>query len=929
MLKKLLLVLSVILFSSSLSYGFKPEGIVTGKVLDEATGYYLPGAVVKINDTKLGAITDKSGYFQILNVPTGKQKISVSYIGYSNAESEVDVTDQKTTSLTFKLTSGTVKSDEVLVLGDGLKGQAKALNTQKNKNNITNIISADQVGRFPDANVGDALKRVPGITVQNDQGEARFGLIRGTAARLNSVTINGNRIPSAEAENREVQLDLVSADMVQSIEVSKALTPDMDADAIGGSINLVTRNAPSERRISVTAGSGYNALSQEPILNGALIYGERLFDDKLGFVLSGSYNNHILGSDNIEAEWKFDDNDVAFMDDFQIRQYEVQRVRSSISLDFDYKFDENNTINLGGIFNNRDDWENRYRTRFRFDDKEDGAYPTEIVRQTKGGIGNGRTDFARLEAQQTMNFSLSGQHLLFNSLKMNWNSNYAKASEDRPNERYIDVAYDGVSVVQDLSSLEKPNVIYDNAENAFGKYELDKIEEQNQYTEDVDFNGRIDFELPLDWYNTKVKFGGRLRMKTKLRDNDFFEFSPTDSYEAQFLQEMYAGTANKTKDNFLPGNYTAGDFVSREFLGNLDLNDASKFDKEDIKEEYVPANFDAEENIFGGYLMSEHDFTDKLHILYGVRLEATELTYNANKFEVNEDEGTTTITPTTGTDSYVNILPSIHAKYAATNNDIIRIAWTNTLARPNYYDIAPYRQIVIDGGARELNEGNPELQPTMAMNFDLMYEHYYESVGILSLGTFYKDLTDFTYTFNTRDYVEPGTGDIYDDYSTPRNGASAQIMGAEIAFQRRLDFLPSFLENLNLYTNYTYTSSSVEGLGIEGRDDADITLPGTAEHTFNVSLSWENKDITFRVSGNYASSYIDELESEARNDKYYDEQFFLDINGSYKFTDQFSFFFEVNNLTNQPLRYFQGVSSRMMQLEFYNTRATAGIKFNL
>ena len=528
-----------------------------------------------------------------------------------------------------------------------------------------------------------------------------------------------------------------------------------------------------------------------------------------------------------------------------------------------------------------------------------------------------------------MNFALSGQHLLFNSLKMNWNSNYAKASEDRPNKRYIDVAYDGVSVVQDLSNSDRPNVIYDVSENTFSNYELDKIEELNQYTEDVDFNGKIDFELPIEWYNTKVKFGGRLRMKTKLRDNNFFEYKPTDDFEAQFLQGMYEGTSNKTKDNFLAGDYVAGDFVSREYLGNLDLNDASKFEKEDIKEEYVPANFDAEENIFGGYAMAEHDFTDKLHVLYGVRLESTDLKYNANKFEVNEDDGTTTITPTTGEDSYVNILPSIHAKYSATGNDVIRVAWTNTLSRPNYYDIAPYRQIVIDGGDRELREGNPALEPTKAMNFDLMYEHYYESVGLLSLGGFYKDLTDFTYTFNTRDYIEPGTGILYDDYSTPRNGASAQIMGAEIAFQRRLDFLPSFLENLNFYSNYTYTGSSVSGLGIEGRDESNLTLPGTAGHTFNVSLSWENKDLTLRVSGNYASSYIDELESQARNDRYCDEQFFLDVNGSYKFTDQFSFFFEVNNLTNQPLRYFQGIPSRLMQIEFYNTRATAGIKFNL
>ena len=215
------------------------------------------------------------------------------------------------------------------------------------------------------------------------------------------------------------------------------------------------------------------------------------------------------------------------------------------------------------------------------------------------------------------------------------------------------------------------------------------------------------------------------------------------------------------------------------------------------------------------------------------------------------------------------------------------------------------------------------------MNFDIMYEHYFESVGILSLGAFYKGLTDFIYDFNLNDYTDPTDGFTYDEYSTTKNGADATIMGAEIAFQRRLDFLPSFLKYLNLYTNYTFTNSTVDGLGLENRQDEDLSLPGTAEHTFNASISWENEDLTLRVSANYASDYIDELGDVARNDRYYDEQFFIDINGSYKFDDQFSVFFEGNNLTNQPLRYYQGISSRMMQLEYYNSRFTFGVKYNL
>ena len=929
MSKVLLKLMLLLIVSVTVATANQSKGVLTGQVIDAQTGFYLPGAVVKIEGTKFGAITDKVGKYTIVKAPEGEQVITVSYIGYLTQKDTVTLTDNITKTLDFALSVGAVQTDELVVLGDGLKGQSKALNTQKNKQNITNVISADQVGRFPDANVGDALKRVAGITVQNDQGEARFGLIRGTSARLNSVTINGNRIPSAEAENREVQLDLVSADMVESIEVSKALTPDMDADAIGGSINLVTRNSPSKERLSVTLGSGYNALSEVPIWNGALVYGDRYLDGKLGFVVSGSYNNHTLGSDNIEAEWDFDDDGNEFLSDFQIRQYEVQRVRSSVSLGFDYEFDANNFININGIFNHRDDWENRYRTRYRFDDLEDGRYITEIVRQTKGGSGDGRTDFARLEAQETMNYAINGEHLLFNSVEMNWGANYALASEDRPNERYIDVNIEDVPVGQLLGSLEKPNVSYDSQFDNFSSYGFDKIEETNQYTEDVDFNGRVDFKVPINWNNTKVSFGGRFRLKSKLRDNDFFEYSPTDAYESEFETLFKNGAANKTKDNFLPGDYVAGDFVSREVLGNLDLQDASKFDKEDVIEEYVPGNFDANEDIYAGYIMSRHEFSDKFNLLYGVRLEATSLTYNANKLVIDEESETTTITPTQGTDDYVNILPSIHTKYKFSQYDILRFAWSNSIARPNYYDIAPYRSIVLDGDERELEEGNPALEPTKAMNFDLMFEHYYESVGILSIGAFYKGLTDFIYDYNLNDYTDPTDGFTYDEYTTTRNGAEATIMGAEIAFQRRLDFLPSFLKYLNLYTNYTFTNSTVDGLGLEDRDDEDLSLPGTAEHTFNASISWENEDLTLRVSGNYASDYIDELGDEARNDSYYDEQFFLDVNGSYKFDDQFSVFFEANNLTNQPLRYYQGVSSRMMQLEYYNSRFTFGMKYNL
>src|SRR5690606_28183647 len=181
----------------------------------------------------------------------------------------------------------------------------------RNSKSVSSIVSIDQVGSSPQQNIGDALKRVPVITMQNDQGEARNIIARGLSPELNSVTLNGERIPSAEGDNRNVQMDLIPSDMIQTIEVNKAVLPSMDADAIGGSVNLVTRQAPNALRISGTAASGVNLLSNKPIWTGGMIIGNRFFNDKFGVIFSGSYNNHRFGSDNIEAVWKNYENGAA------------------------------------------------------------------------------------------------------------------------------------------------------------------------------------------------------------------------------------------------------------------------------------------------------------------------------------------------------------------------------------------------------------------------------------------------------------------------------------------------------------------------------------------------------------------------------------------------------------------------------------------
>src|SRR5690606_15653587 len=239
---------------------FAQNGVIAGKITDETNQFSLPGATIKIENSNRYTVSNQNGGYEFLNLPEGTYTVYVEYIGYVTAAQEVVVTANQTTTANFELIAGSEELEEIVIIGDFLRGQAKALNQQRNKSNITNIISSDQVGRFPDANIGDALKRVPGITMQNDQGEARNIIVRGLSPELNSVTLNGDRIPSAEGDNRNVQMDLIPADMISTIEVNKTLTPDMDADAIGGSVNLIMRAAPNRERVSATLAGGYSPI---------------------------------------------------------------------------------------------------------------------------------------------------------------------------------------------------------------------------------------------------------------------------------------------------------------------------------------------------------------------------------------------------------------------------------------------------------------------------------------------------------------------------------------------------------------------------------------------------------------------------------------------------------------------------------------------
>lgn len=908
------------------------QGTIRGRIID-ASKQTLPGASIYIENLRTGVTSDVNGYYTFSNLNPGTYTIKISYVGYSPVEMKITIPAGKTLEKDVVLNEG-LELQEVVV-GGAFQGQRRAINSQKNSLGITNVVSADQVGKFPDSNIGDALKRISGINVQYDQGEARFGQVRGTSADLSSVTINGNRIPSAEGDTRNVQLDLIPADMIQTIEVNKVVTPDMDGDAIGGSINLVTKNSPYKRTITATAGSGYNWISEKAQLNLGFTYGDRFFNDKLGIMLSASYQNAPSGSDDVEFIWNTDSKGTICLTDYQIRQYYVTRERQSYSAAFDWDINANHKLFFKGIFNNRNDWENRYRLTLKdlnkdVNKKKEGAVAdnkASVRLQTKAGSPNNRN--ARLERQRTMDFTLGGEHL-FGKLSMDWNASYARASEERPNERYLGYELKKQNFDIDLSDIRRPYASAQAGSTLIlnNDFSLQELTEQQEDIVEKDLKFSMNFKLPLvkGFYSNQLRFGAKVVDKSKDKDLEFYDYEPVD--EKAFNSNSFSNTSEQNRNGYMPGEkYKAGTFISKEYVGGLDLNNSSLFNKTENLEE-LAGEYKARETVTAGYLRFDQNFGKKLSAMVGLRLENTHLKYNGRKLTLNDDGDPESLTVTPDVkDSYLNILPSVLLKYNVNEDFKIRGSFTETLSRPKYSALIP--NVNINNKDNELTLGNPELKPTTSFNFDLSADYYFKSVGLVSIGIYYKDINDFIVTQTVRGYEYEGNS--YDKFMQPRNAGDANLLGVEVGYQRDFGFIAPTLKCVGFYGTYTYTHSKVNNFNFTGREnEKDLKLPGSPEHTANASLYFEKGGLNVRLSYNFASDFIDEMGESAFYDRYYDKVNYMDVNASYTFGKKLrtTFYAEANNLLNQPLRYYQGISERTMQSEHYGVKVNAGVKIN-
>ena len=936
MMKKL----SVFIVSSLLLFVFSAKamaaeetlennsGLVTGQITD-AEKQILPGASIIVEGMHAGVTSDINGFYTIANLKPGTYTLKVSYVGYSPKEMTVTIANGKVLTRDVVLDEG-AELKEVEVLG-AFSGQRKAFQMQKAAMGVTNVVSADQVGKFPDSNIGDALKRINGINVQYDQGEARFGQVRGTSADLTSVTVNGNRLPSAEGDTRNVQLDLIPADMIQTIEVNKVVTSDMDGDAIGGEVNLVTKSTPSHRILNFTAGTGYTWISEKPQLNLGATWGQRFFNDKFGVMASASYQYAPGGSDNTEFEYVEKDGKVV-LNEAQVRQYYVTRERQSYSLGLDYRFSPLHKISFKGIYNRRNDWENRYRISY----KKLASDPSSqsVVIQTKAGSDNNKD--ARLERQQTMDFTLDGEHQ-FGRLNVDWASSFSRATEDRPNERYIGWKLKGSDDLDFGAAMEdagKEQPYCSLAIPSFdeGKWKLDEFTNSDQSISENEIKERINFSLPLvsGKFGNTLRFGYKYTNKHKKRNTEYYDY--TDAAD-KYLSDWKDNLSTQVRSSFMPGSqYPIGtQFVSKGYLGNMNFD---KADGQELLEEEA-GNYKATEQIHAAYLRLDQRLGAKLTATAGLRMESTRLKTSGVNYMVDEEEEES-LTPTGEfRNNYTNWLPSLLLKYTPDDNSNVRFSITKTISRPKYSALVANKSFNL--ADQEATIGDPNIKPTEAWNFDLSADYYFKSIGMVSLGLFYKDIKNVnveTLGYYTGEELGlAGNGELF-EVTQNMNAYDARVFGVEVAWQRDFGFIAPELRCLGFYGNYTYTHSTTRNynprLGIEDGDD--VKMAGSPEHTANASLYFEKNGVNVRLSYNFASDFIDMMNTGSRElDRYYDKVNYLDLNASYTWgkNTKFTVYAEANNLLNQPLRYYQGESKRTMQVEYYGVKVNAGIKISL
>jgi TonB-dependent receptor len=948
------------------------KGTLAGHAAD-TVGAVLPGAKVLVEPGDISAATDQVGEFTIINLVPGDYKVTISYVGFLPFTSDVKVVVGQPTRVDAVLKVA-ARGEQVTVVSDAL-GVAEDINVQRTSDNILDVMSEGVIQSLPNENIADVVGRMPGVSLERDEGEGKYVQIRGTEPRLNNTTVDGVELPAPEDNVRQFKLDTIPSDIVESVEVNKTLAANQDADAIGGTVNLVTKKAGDIPTLKFEGIGGFTPIENTRYMGlGMGTVGRRFGHEKrFGALFSGSYDYNGRGIDDIEPSPN--DTAVPSYGSVDMREYRYQRKRYGFGGSLDYKLkDPASGLYLHYFDSDFKDYGNKWV--YTLNDAT-GCSPAiagdEPCAAPKFSTSQRAPDYG------AASIAIGGKHV-FGSSWLSWELSAARSRElaaaGNPGATFQALVNNDTAQVPltgtcnyepglttdfrlpqwDAACLAPGSQIYNPA-----NYYLSEYDGTQGTTSQVNLQGAFSMakNYHLGSHFSTFEFGFKLRNAHKGQN----AYSPT--YDISNCVDgsgvLVAGASGCTMNNFLSGfanphyyfnAYNFGPVTNYPTIVNKYQNIIPttqlpflSFDGPGTAFGSDASNFDLTERVSAAYAMNTIEF-GRFRLQTGLRVEATQL--NILGFYIPNDGVTLYATPEPASTWYWDPLPSVQLRYRITDDSDIRAVYARALSRPNPYDMVPYVTQDPTTNPTTIAVGNPNLKPEHANDYDVLYEHYLKPYGELQAGFFYKQLSQPIYYLADPYYT--GTqypsyyGDIFDYIA---NGVNAKLYGVEFAYTQHLGFLPGVWSGFGITANYSKTGSSAGILPLRNDNPA---LQRQTPTMFNLSPTYDKGRFSARLGATYNSTSIYQYQWEqclpAQNaqgggcedpaglgpkgplgDNYLYAHLQVDAQASYRVGKGFTVLWQGLNLTDDVFGFYNGSPWYVTQREYYRPTYSFGLRW--
>jgi TonB-dependent receptor len=911
------------------------NGIVSGSVKDTA-GAVLQGAQITLQPTAITVASDAQGNFVIPNLVPGTYTVTISYVGFNNSVSTVEVKAGQTTPLNATMTIGS--SNQQVLVNANLVGDALAINEQRTSANILNVETDTQIQSLPNANVADATGRLPGVTLQRNEGEGQYVQIRGTEPRLSNTTIDGVVVPGPDPEVRQVDLDTIPAGIVGAIAINKTLSANQDGDAIGGSVDLRIKQATGQPILSIETIGGYTPIAgTRRVFSVNSAAGMRFGNNsslgkRFGVMLGYSYDSNGRGIDDLEPSPDLNPDGSTLFDEISVREYLYNRTRYGFAGALDYKLAEDSDLYVHGLFSNFRDYGQKYE--YDFKNSGSSAFHTSI-RRPNLQIADLALGGNQVFNHSFVHYQIAVGHSRFGGAAGNPGADFSSSAANP------DCAYSPSTTV----SIYRPQFTCDNPHDAAtdpSQYQLSDINlTTGQATQlNLQASGAMGINYHLGTHASTFEFGAQFRNEHKGQD----AYSPT--YDNGDTPPMTQFLSNFTNPHFYGGSYYLPPVTNWNlFTAYLANNPGSlPLDEETTHQNSDASNYNLQERVGAGYIMNTLEFAGRFHLQTGLRIEGTMTSNTGYLVLTNADGSYGGTTPQYGSGSYVNPLPSVQLRYTIDSNSDIRAVYGRGISRPDPYQLVPYIVFTTGGGPSGVNlvqVGNTGLVAEHANDFDLLYERFLPSVGMIEGGYFYKQITRPIYLEQS---IVPASGSplsqLYaGDYVQQEvNGDHAYVQGIELAYQQHLSSLPGVLGGARMIANFAYTNS--KNYNLTNRSDTP-QLVGQAPFSWNIGPAYATKRalVTVGVSHNSANIYAYQYQSTGpaavpygptgpNGDNYFYSHTQVDAQGTYCIAKGFSVLASGQNMNNEVFGFYNGSPKYLTQREYYKPTFSFGLRWN-